>query len=87
MVPTAHKKKESKKAPGGGDGRGDDDPDKDSNDSDEKFVRRMKKFLGVVSTKAEMMRNPRSRKRIPLSFQPSQVQRHIGTGASKPERQ
>ena len=47
MVPTAHKKKESKKAPGGGDGRGDDDPDKDSNDSDEKVCSTyMKKFLG-----------------------------------------
>ena len=35
-----------KKASGGGGGGGDDDPDKDSEDSDEKFVRRMKKFLG-----------------------------------------
>eukprot|EP00435_Cladocopium_sp_Y103_P004154 s3956_g1.t1 len=40
--------KGKKKAPGGGDGGGDDgdDPGKDSDDSDEKFVRRMRKFLG-----------------------------------------
>eukprot|EP00435_Cladocopium_sp_Y103_P028653 s819_g7.t1 len=39
--------KGKKKAPGGGDGGDDgDDPGKESDDSDEKFVRRMKKFLG-----------------------------------------
>ena len=44
-------------------------------------------FWGVVSTKVGMMRSPRSRKQTPSSFQPSQVRRHIETGASKPERQ
>ena len=64
-MPEVNKKKDKKKASGGGGGGGDDDPDKDSEDSDDKFVRRRKKFLGVVSTKVVMMRNPRSRKQIP----------------------
>ena len=45
-MPEARKKKDKKKASGGDGGGGGDDPDKDSDDSDEKFVRRMKKFLG-----------------------------------------
>ena len=45
-APSVNKKKDKKKAPGDGGGGRDDDPDKDSDDSDEKFVRRMKKFLG-----------------------------------------
>ena len=69
-APEVNKKKDKKKAPGDGGGGGDDDPDKDSDDSDEKFVRRMKKFLGVVSIKAAMMKSPRSRKQILSSFQP-----------------
>lgn len=66
LAPNANKKKENKKAPGGGGGGGDDNPDKDSDDCDEKFVRRMKKFLGVASTPVVLMINPKSRKQTPF---------------------
>ena len=44
--PDRRNKNKKKVKKGHGDGDGGDDPDKDPEDSDDKFVRRMKKFLG-----------------------------------------
>ena len=86
-APEVNKKKDKKKAPGDGGGGGDDDPDKDSDDSDEKFVRRMKKFLGGGFNQSGNDEKPKVKEADTIKLPAiSRVRRHIETGVSKPER-